>query len=700
MFVNSTKGETMFKNIKISNKIIAGISTIIIGMGVISGSSYIGLNSIGAEIEEIAEYQIPINTLVTRLEKNILEEEILLYQLIIASKEVHRQNFKNLEVKISELENETDNTIAEVKVLVEKAINHNTNISTKDTYSLFLIELIELEKEQVEFEEDLSKFEKNLVSGNLSQIDREKETLINELKQMDHNIEKLMSQMTALLVHSSKQAELHEHSTQDLISALSIFFLLFALLVSFLLVRSIKTKISNFQNDMISFFKFLNKENADISLLDDKTSDEFGAMSKVINNNITIVEKNIKEEQLIIGETIKVLTEFEKGDLSQRISTNVDNPVLMELKNILNKMGSNMQNNISNVLDVLGEYKNYNYMNKIDENGLTEHLAQLATGVNDLGNSITEMLVENKTNGLTLDYASDRLLENVNTLNTSSNNAAASLEETAAAVEQITGNIRGNTDNIAQMSKFANELTSVANDGVTLAEKTTTSMDEINSQVTAINDAISVIDQIAFQTNILSLNAAVEAATAGEAGKGFAVVAAEVRNLASRSAEAAKEIKGLVESANVKANEGKMISEDMISGYKDLNENISKTISLITEVKDSSKEQLIGIEQINDAINSLDRQTQENASVASHTHSIAAQTDELAKLVVLNADEKEFPGKQKVRKKDLKDDNHVVEHVETVSRQEVKSSSQYNTNRPVNNPTVVDSSSDDEWESF
>ena len=267
------------------------------------------------------------------------------------------------------------------------------------------------------------------------------------------------------------------------------------------------------------------------------------------------------------------------------------------------------------------------------------------------------MLVENKSNGLTLDVSSGILLNNVDILNKNSNEAAAALEETAAAVEEISSNISNNTDNIIQMSKLASNVTNSVTKGETLANQTTESMNEIDKEVNSINEAIIIIDQIAFQTNILSLNAAVEAATAGEAGKGFAVVAQEVRNLATRSAEAAREIKAIVENATKKADLGKKISEDMISGYKTLNEDIIKTIDLIKGVESSSKEQLAGIEQINHAINSLDQQTQQNAQIASQTYSVAMQTDTIAKLIVSNANSKEFIGKNEVKAKTLDEDN-------------------------------------------
>ena len=140
-------------------------------------------------------------------------------------------------------------------------------------------------------------------------------------------------------------------------------------------------------------------------------------------------------------------------------------------------------------------------------------------------------------------------------------------------------------------------------------------------------------------------DAAVEAATAGEAGKGFAVVAQEVRNLASRSAEAAKEIKDLVENATVKANDGKSIADKMIKGYVGLNQNISKTLELIGDVETASKEQQLGITQINDAVTMLDRQTQQNASIANEAKDIADQTQIIANNIVKDANEKEFIGK-------------------------------------------------------
>ncbi|RXJ97812.1 chemotaxis protein [Arcobacter sp. CECT 8986] len=427
--------------------------------------------------------------------------------------------------------------------------------------------------------------------------------------------------------------------------------ILLVILITYYVLTNIIKSMNSFKSGLLSFFNYLNRKTEDVVYLKDKGNDEFSSMAKVVNENIIKTQKNIEEDRKLIDETITVLSEFESGDLCQRLEMEVSNPALMELKTVLNKMAENLENNIDKILNVLEQYSQYNYLNKIDNKNLKEHLLNLANGVNNLGNSITEMLIENKSNGLTLEKSSHSLLKNVDKLNASSTEAASSLEETAAALEEITSTIRSNSESISKMTSLSNDVKKSAEQGTNLANRTASSMDEINEQVLAINEAITVIDQIAFQTNILSLNAAVEAATAGEAGKGFAVVAAEVRNLASRSAEAANEIKSLVESATLKADDGKKISQNMIEGYNQLNENINQTTSLISDVDSASKEQLLGIEQINDAITQLDRQTQENAMVASQTHDIAGTTDKIAKLVVANTDNKEFIGKNEVQTK-------------------------------------------------
>ncbi|MCT7603790.1 methyl-accepting chemotaxis protein [Aliarcobacter butzleri] len=462
------------------------------------------------------------------------------------------------------------------------------------------------------------------------------------------------------------------------------------ILISIVISNNIVNSLENFKDGLFSFFGYLNRESSNVELINLDTKDEFGQMSKIVNENIIKTQKGIEEDRKLIDETISVLGEFEQGDLCQRLNLNVSNPALTQLKNVLNKMADNLENNIENVLNILEQYSNYNYLNKISTKNLKEHLLKLASGVNSLGDSITQMLIDNKTNGLTLDKSSNMLLANVDKLNLSSNEAAASLEETAAALEEITSNIRNNTESIAQMSKLSSNVTTSANQGEKLANETTVAMDEINNQVRLINEAIGVIDNIAFQTNILSLNAAVEAATAGEAGKGFAVVAQEVRNLASRSAEAAREIKTIVENATIKANEGKEIASNMIEGYKHLNQNISQTINLISDIQNASKEQLLGIEQINDAVNQLDQQTQQNAMVASQTHDIAIVTDEISKLIVSDADEKEFIGKEKVKAKEIE-----KKVTKSVKQSETK------TEKTAKNTSIKSKeSANDDWENF
>ena len=397
--------------------------------------------------------------------------------------------------------------------------------------------------------------------------------------------------------------------------------------------------------------KFIDNEINSLPKIDLTGSDQ-----KILNKIKVIsdkLEKKNQEELQVFGEIMLIAEKLSDGYIEDKIYyTNTSNTKLnyiaKTVNNLVDRLKKIMGSNTHKISYVLNNFAKQDFRDKIENEN-----AEIPNALNNVTDLITNILSENKSNGLTLDRSSQVLLRNVDKLNVSSNSAAASLEETAAAIEEITGNIRQNTETIAKMAQFSENVTQSVSSGEKLANQTTNAMDEINVQVTSINEAITIIDQIAFQTNILSLNAAVEAATAGEAGKGFAVVAQEVRNLASRSAEAAKEIKKIVETATSKANHGKNIADEMITGYKLLNQNVSQTIDLISDIESASKEQLIGIEQINDAINSLDKQTQENAAIAAQAHNIAVITDDIAKLVVSNANAKEFRGKDDVQAKNV-----------------------------------------------
>lgn len=439
----------------------------------------------------------------------------------------------------------------------------------------------------------------------------------------------------------------YEDNFKTTLVVLGVVFLLILILSIFLsavIANLITTSLNKVKNGLTVFFDFLNRKVSHADQIDIKSSDEFGGMAKEINFNIIDIERNIIKDDKFIESVDRFAQEIGRGNLIAKIDCESNTQSLISLKNTLSQVQHDLEysisTNLNELLDVLNRFKNQDFTAKS-----TNAHGKIAVSVNELGDVISSLLKQSFQTGKTIDDSAKILLENVDMLSNSSNQAAASLEQTAAALEEITSTISSTTNSITLAANYANDLTFSANSGMSLASNTTIAMDEISEQVNAINEAIAIIDQIAFQTNILSLNAAVEAATAGEAGKGFAVVAAEVRNLATRSAEAAKEIKNLVEKANNKAKEGKNIASNMIQGYKDLSESINKTTEILQNIAVASKEQQFGIAQINNAVTELDRQTQENANVAYKTKTIAIETSSMAKEIVDDVMGKNFTGK-------------------------------------------------------
>ena len=389
--------------------------------------------------------------------------------------------------------------------------------------------------------------------------------------------------------------------------------------------------------------EFLSYEKSEFEYVESTGNKKVDDMFKNWNQQIKKFDKRTKDDMRVLGEIVLTADKVEQGIYKCRIKGDSDNPTISTLRNTLNKMLISIDDATSRVSKVVTSYTNDDFTDyiKVVDN-YKDDMKLLMESINLLGKELGNSAKNNYDNGETLEESASTMTSSMNNLAEKANEQAASLEETAAALEEITSITRNNTQNATKMATLGQVVKKSVQTGEELASKTASSMDEINEKVKAINSAITVIDQIAFQTNILSLNAAVEAATAGEAGKGFAVVAQEVRNLANRSAEAAKEIKNLVEEANIKTNDGKLISSDMIEGYKELNKNISETINIIEDVSAASKEQMLGIEQINQTVNMLDRVTQENAFESNQIKEISQSVSTLAYELLTDAKSKKF----------------------------------------------------------
>ncbi len=487
---------------------------------------------------------------------------------------------------------------------------------------------------------------------------------INKLKKVD---DFLATRLISRLDELKKEANFAMY--RDIITAIFVHF--FVWFISLVIGKNIIRNLNEFKRGLNFFFAYAVREKEYMKPMEVYGSDEFAEMTIEMNEGITKTSYIIEQDKKVVKEIDDVMQKVGNGFFSYNIHEKGATTEVEALRQNINDMLKNTKVKLDNLNKYLDQYGKGNYNFRLSEEesqGMYGDFGTLSTRMSGLGYDISSFMAMFSNALDSLNSNTEILTSNAKTLSQSSTNQAASLEETAAAVEQITSNIRNTGQSVAVMSNLSDEVTVSAESGEKLAKETVTSMDAISNEVNSIADAITIIDQIAFQTNILSLNAAVEAATAGEAGKGFAVVAQEVRNLASRSAEAAKEIKDLVESANSKANDGKIIAEDMISGYNDLNNKITQTKTMINDVATASKEQEIGIVQINDAINNLDKVTQDNAASANEIDNLSGEIVELTNDISSVMDQVKFEADIKKQVCDVellrKISNFKIDHVQ------------------------------------
>jgi methyl-accepting chemotaxis protein len=287
-----------------------------------------------------------------------------------------------------------------------------------------------------------------------------------------------------------------------------------------------------------------------------------------------------------------------------------------------------LQAAVQQTKEVVDAAKENDLRHRIPLDGKTGEIAQLCEGVNGLLDTMSTMVGEIGETAQTLTSAAREIASGNTDLSQRTEEQAASLEETAASMEQLTNTVRQNAENAQQANKLTSSASDVAIKGGAVVAEVVQTMDGISQASRKIADIIGVIDEIAFQTNILALNAAVEAARAGDQGRGFAVVAAEVRNLAQRSANAAKEIKGLISDSVSKVESGSRLVDTAGKTMEEIVQSVKRVTDIMAEISAASQEQRGGIEQVNTAIVQMDKVTQQNAALVEEAAAAAKSMED------------------------------------------------------------------------
>ncbi len=266
-----------------------------------------------------------------------------------------------------------------------------------------------------------------------------------------------------------------------------------------------------------------------------------------------------------------------------------------------------------------------------------DELGELGRILNETNEGLREMVLQIQESAQAISTASGEISTGNQDLSRRTEEQAASLEETASSMEQITSNVNQTADNARSANQEAGKARKVAQEGGEAVSQVISAMEAINQSSARINEIIGVVDEIAFQTNLLALNAAVEAARAGEQGRGFAVVAAEVRNLAKRSADAAKEIKILIRESVGKSQDGTKVAAHAGETIQEVVSNVQRVTSLVGEIAGATQEQSTGLNEINKAVVQMDEVTQQNAALveeaAAAAESLDAQAHALTEIV-------------------------------------------------------------------